>query len=85
MKIYSEKSLSDFEFWSGARQTAELLTVEELDSIEATLEEIYPEGIDETQLNDIFWFEDEFIAECCGYDDFETLYTERHKKEALKK
>ena len=43
MKIYSEKSLSDFEFWGGARDTAELLTVEELDSIEATLEEIYPE------------------------------------------
>lgn len=83
MKIYIEKSLSDFEFWSGARQTAELLTVEELDSIESTLEEIYPEGIDETQLNDIFWFEDDFIAECLGYDDFETLYTER--KEMMKK
>lgn len=83
MKIYSEKSLSDFEFWSGARQTAELLTVEELDSIESTLEEIYPEGIDETHLNDIFWFDDDFIAECLGYDDFETLYTER--KETMKK
>ncbi len=82
MKIYSETILRDFEFWSGARQTAELLTLEELDTIESILEDIYPDGIDETTVNDIFWFEDGFIAECLGYEDFETLYKERKKEGA---
>ena len=49
------------------------------------MEDIYPDGIDETQLNDIFWFDDDFMAECLGYNDFETLYTKRHKKEDLRK
>lgn len=82
MKIYSETSLRDFEFWSGARQTVELLTDEELDTIESILEDIYPDGIDETTVNDIFWFDDDFIAECLGYEDFETLYKERKKERA---
>ena len=47
MKIHSEKSLSDFEFWSGGRDRAEKLTSEELDQIELTLEVLYPDGIDE--------------------------------------
>ena len=38
MKMYSEKSLSEFEFWSGAKDRAEKLTSEELDQIESTLE-----------------------------------------------
>lgn len=79
MKIYTEQNLRDFEFWSGAKQTAELLTDEELDTIESMLEDIYPDGMSETQVNDIFWFEDEFIAECLGYEDFETLYNERYE------
>lgn len=82
MKIYTEKSLTDFEFWSGARQTAELLTDEELDTIETMLEEIYPDGMDETEINDFFWFEDDTIADWLGYDDFETLYKERKKEGA---
>ena len=79
MKIHTEQNLRDFEFWSGAKQTAELLTDEELDTIESMLEDIYPDGMSETQVNDIFWFEDEFIAECLGYEDFETLYNERYE------
>jgi len=66
MKIHSEKSLSDFEFWSGGKDRAEKLTLEELDQIEATLEELYPDGIDETQLNDLFWFDFETVAEWIG-------------------
>lgn len=50
-------------FWSGGKQTAELLTLEELENVLSTIEELYPEGIDATQLNDIFWFDTEFIEE----------------------
>ena len=66
MKLYSEKSLRNFEFWSGARDTANELTGRELDRIESELESLYPDGMDETDVNDIFWFEQDWIAEMLG-------------------
>ena len=70
MKIYTEKRLSRFEFWSGAKDTAERIWEEVGESgfntVEAILEDTYPEGIDETTLNDIFWFEPETIYEWLG-------------------
>lgn len=53
MKIYKEESLQDFEFWSGAKSFAEKLTDDELDTIEMNLEDVYPDGMDETGLNDL--------------------------------
>jgi len=73
MKIYKEENLSSFEFWSGAKYTVKYLTDDELDTIEEILEELYPDGMDETELNDLFWFEDDLIAEWLGYDDFEAI------------
>ena len=73
MKIYTEESLKNFEFWSGAKDTVKYLTDDELDTIEKNLEDIYPEGMSETQINDIFWFEDDWIAEILGYNDFEEI------------
>ena len=73
MKVYTETSLRDFEFWSGGAETAKYLTDEELDTIEFILEDIYPDGMDETAINDLFWFDDDWIAEMLGYSDFEEL------------
>lgn len=80
MKIYQDIDLTNFEFWSGAKDNAEMLTDDELYQIQAILEDEYPDGMDETTLNDIFWFEDDFIAECIGYDDYDQLWDERHRK-----
>lgn len=66
MRIYTEQRLADFEFWSGAKCNAEQLTAAQFDSIEAILEECYPDGVDETFINDLFWFEFETIAEWLG-------------------
>ena len=73
MKIYTEQSLRNFEFWSGAKDTAKYLTSEELDTLEEMLEDSFPDGIGETELNDIFWFEDDMLAEWLGYNDFEEI------------
>lgn len=62
MKYYKEESLSNFEFWSGARNLANKLTESEFDAIEASLEDIYPDGMSDTQINDLFWFEPEWIC-----------------------
>ena len=73
LKVYKEVDLTTFDFWSGARDTVSYLTDDELRQLESILEEAYPEGLDETQLNDIFWFEDDWIAELLGYNSFEEI------------
>ena len=69
MKIYSEKSLSNFEFWSGAKDNASELSVDQLDQVEAILEDVYPDGISETELNDLFWFDFDQVKRWLGIDD----------------
>ena len=77
MKVYSEKGFNDFEFLSGAKDRAEKLTTDEGNAIFACLEECYPEGLSETEINDIFWFEEDFIAEVLGYQSFEEIYNRK--------
>ena len=66
MKIISDISLKDFGFWSGAKDTAEQLTDEQFDQVEAILEDLHPDGVTDTELNDIFWFESNKIYEWAG-------------------
>ena len=70
MKIYREESLSNFEFWSGAISNAEEFTLEELDRIGEELEALDCEGngYDETQINDLMWFEPEYLASLIGLE-----------------
>lgn len=82
MKIYTEESLRNFEFWAGAKDTVKYLTLEELDTIESILEDAYPDGMDETEINDFFWFEEDTIAEWLGYNDFEEImYRDEEEEE----
>ena len=73
MKIYSEKSLRDFEFWSGAKDRVKYLSAEQLDTIENILDDLYPEGMTETEVNDLFWFDEDTIAEWLGYENFDEI------------
>ena len=69
MKIYREGSLSNFKFWSGAILNAEEFTLEELDQITAALESLDDgDGYDETQINDLMWFEPEYLASLIGLE-----------------
>ena len=77
MKLYTETSLQNFEFWSGAEETAKHLTVDDFNTIESILEDCYPEGLSETTVNDIFWFEEDWIAEMLGYEGWEDLLEQR--------
>lgn len=73
MIVKSDIYLEDFEWWSGAISTAEVLTHDQFSDIEAILEAENPDGIDETELNDLFWHEPDAVAEMLGYDDFAAL------------
>lgn len=78
MRIYKEVSdCYDFNFWSGAKDTVGYLYDSEVDEIISMLEDCYPEGMSETELNDFFWFEDDTIADWLGWPDFETLMKAR--------
>lgn len=70
MKIISETCLGDFKFWSGAEDTAQRIWEEKgeegWEQLEAILEDLYPDGIDETELNDLLWFDAETVYEWLG-------------------
>ena len=67
MKIHSEITLENFEAWSGAKDTQARIIEEGMaKQFDALIEELYPEGLTETQLNDILWFDDEWIYETLG-------------------
>lgn len=76
MLIHSEMRLHDFNFWSGGADNANCLTYEQLDVLEEILADIFPDGIDEVQLNDLLWFDEDIIAEWLGYADFDELRKE---------
>ena len=77
MKIYSEDSIRNFEFWGGARDTIEDLTYDDFDILEPMIEEIFMGEVEDIDLNDFFWFERDTIAEWLGYEDYEELMRDR--------
>ena len=67
MKVFKEISLCDFEGWSGADKTIRIIVENDKEEeFEQLIEELFPEGIDETNLNDLLRFEDDWIFEALG-------------------
>ena len=57
--------LDEFEAWAGAIDTQELILGERKErDFECLIEELYPDGLTATELNDILWFETDWICEC---------------------
>ncbi len=70
MKLTSEINLINFQAWSGAEETLKIIIREnKTEELEFLIEELYPEGLTETKLNDILWFEDEWIFEQLGINN----------------
>lgn len=78
MIVTSEINLQDFEGWSGAESTLAMLSYSQINTLQSILEDTYPDGMDETHLNDILRFETDWIAELLGFTDWESL--ERYEK-----
>lgn len=73
--------LTNFKFWSGARDRVATLTDDQLDRLDDLLSDAMgwndTDNIpSDTEINDLFWFEQDFIAQLLGFDDWEAL--ERH-------
>lgn len=60
--------------WAGGADTIEELTDDEIDTLEAMLEEMFAgETPTATDINDVIWFERDTIAKWLGYEDFEEI------------
>ena len=72
MKIISEITLEEFNPWSGAVETWQRIFAENKASeFESQIEELYPNGLTDTELNDLLWFDSESVFEWLGITDEE--------------
>lgn len=58
-----EESLENFHFWSGAKSNAELLTSDEFETVEDYINDGFCEDPSDTAINDLFWFDFDFLWE----------------------
>ena len=83
MTITYELDLNSFEAWSGAKETLERIQREgKCGLLEQILEDTYPDGMTETELNDLLWFEPETVYEWLGIRSEEQIKKEIEEAEA---
>lgn len=81
MTITYELDLNSFQAWSGAKDTLDRIQREgKCAELENILEELYPDGMTETELNDLLWFDSESVYEWLGIRSEEQI--EKEIKEA---
>ena len=73
MKICYEVDIDEFEFWEGGKCVADAFSQDDLEVIQGKLEELYPDGMSDTELNDLFWHDEDFVAGLAGYSSFEKV------------
>lgn len=76
MKIYQEVNADNIQLWGEGYKTTLSLTDREINTILDLLEDVYPNGINLTDLNDFFAYKRDTIASWLGYESWETLETE---------
>ena len=82
MTITYELDLNSFQAWSGAVDTLERIQREgKCAELENVLEDIYPDGMTETQLNDLLWFDSESVYEWRGIRSEEQIEKEIEEAE----
>ena len=70
--LYREMSIYDFEPWSGAEEAYDkIYNAGKLDELENILEDLYPDGIEETVLNDLLRFDEDYVLDLLGIEDDE--------------
>ena len=70
MKITYELDLATFKAWSGAIDTLDRIREEgKCEEMEWLLDELYPDGMSETELNDLLRFDSDWVFETLGISD----------------
>ena len=77
MTITYELDLNSFQAWSGAKDTLDRIQREgKCGLLEQILEDTYPDGMTETELNDLLWFDSESVYEWLGIRSEEQIENE---------
>lgn len=67
MIVYKDIKLCEFEAWQGAKTAIKIIHHAKKDKeFEEMIDELYPDGISEVELNDLLWFDDNWIYEQLG-------------------
>ena len=67
IKVYREISIDNFEGWSGAEDIIDKVReADKIDALDNFLEEEYPDGVDETHLNDLLRFDGDWVLSMLG-------------------
>lgn len=71
MKIYYE-GIKYYKPWSGAVDFyEEIVDAGKLNDLEFILEDMYHDGMTETELNDLLWFDEDSVREWLGMEEEE--------------
>ena len=75
IKVTYETDLFGFadECWGGAKDTMNELTMDQIEELDRFIEEAYPDGLTEVELNDMLWFDRDAIANILGFKDYDEL------------
>lgn len=79
-----ESSLKEFGAWSGGKDTLDVLIEKgDCDEVEAIIDSLYAdETPTDTAINDLLWFERDWIAQELGYSDWDAYeYGEEEEEE----
>ena len=73
MKTYNENTtLENFEAWSGAKDTKEtIINHNKQNDFDSLIEELYPDGLSETDLNDLLWHDTDWVYNSLGINEDE--------------
>ena len=70
MNVTYELDLATFKAWSGAVSTLDRIREEgKCEEMEWLLDELYPDGMSETELNDLLRFDSDWVFETLGISD----------------
>lgn len=81
MKVICDINLRDFQAWSGGKDTLDRVIQEEkADLLEDILDDMYPDGLTDTELNDLLWFDSDQVFEWCGIKTYDQIKDEIEDK-----
>lgn len=83
MMIKNDISLENFGAWNGGKSTLDRIINEgKCDELESMLEDLYPDGMTDTQLNDLLWFDSDTVFGLLGIRTYDQIKEELEEKKA---
>lgn len=68
-----DENLTNFKFWSGGKDRADLLTYDELDELDGRIHELLGNEPTDTEINDLFWFDFDSVCGLIGLTEEEVF------------